>query len=382
VRAVNATTRRSISGALVALAIATIDHAARADTVVQLNVDAMIDGRSVSTASGGVVTPWSAGDGLDATDGFVTTAVEQILQTQGKTTGGMIGPALPDDGAFPADMRHPTIQLHFSNAAPTTSAQTHQLGRTTGPQGFVLAVPPASYSRVFLVLTSSYGVGALTVTLSYAGADAPTVTNLSLPDWGAGGAAPNDPVFFNLVQGLHKWTSTDDEIDTPTHGITAIELDPTPDATLTSIEVEKTNAAQVVFWGATGVATSAVGADGGASDGATDAAPDIGASDAEGAESASDAGGVDDAVATEASGATGTGKDAGSTVEASGGGATDAASQSEAGGTAARPRGAAASGCALAPSRGDDGASALFIVLVALLRRRRRVSVEASDAEG
>jgi hypothetical protein len=110
VRAVNAKTRGALATVFVALTVA-LAPAARADTVVQVNVDAVLDGRSVSSAASGVVTPWSPGDGLDADDGFVTTAVEKILQSQGKTAGGKAGPALPDDGAFAADARHPATSF-------------------------------------------------------------------------------------------------------------------------------------------------------------------------------------------------------------------------------------------------------------------------------
>jgi hypothetical protein len=370
VRAVSTPARGSI--VTVALAITTFARAAAADTVVQLNVDAVLDGRSVSTVAGGVVTPWSAGDGLDAEDGFVTTAVETILKTQGKTADGKVGPALPDDGSFAANGQHPTIQLHFSNAAPTTSPQTHEVPRTGGAQSFMFDVPPATYTKLFLLITSSYGVGDLTVTLSYAASAAPTVVKVALPDWGVGGAAAGDPVFFNLIQGLHKWTSVDQEVDTPTHGITGIALNPTPTATLTSLRVEKTNDAQVVFWGATGVATGAVSVDAGGADAPPDASPDEvgggGASGSAGADAGSAAGSRGDAatdvgptnVAGNGGGAAGAGGAGGQTAPSGAAGATTKSS---------------GGGCALSPSPARDGgaACALLIAIGLGLRKRRRI---------
>jgi hypothetical protein len=374
VRAVSAPLRGAI--VTVALSIVMRARAAAADSVVQLNVDAVLDGRSVSTVANGVVTTWSAGDGLDADDGFVTTAVEAILQTQGKTAGGKVGPALPDDGLFAANGQHPPIQLHFSNAAPPTSPQTHEVPRGGGAQTFMLDVPPATYSKVFLAITSSYGVGDLTVTLSYAGSAAPTIVTCALPDWGVGGAAAGDPVFFNLIQGLHKWTGTNQEVDTPTHGITGITLSPTPTATLTRIRVEKTNDAQVVFWGATGVATSAVTTDGGGAEGPTDArADDVGgggASGSAGATAATDAG---DDAATDATSPGPAGSGGG--PAGAGGGPAGAGGQPASSGAAGasttgpRPSGG---GCALAPApaRVGGAASALLIAIGMILRRRRR----------
>ncbi|HTA18208.1 MAG TPA: hypothetical protein VK989_02895 [Polyangia bacterium] len=358
-----------------ALAVTAFARAAAADTVVQLNVDAVLDGRSVSTVADGVVTPWSAGDGLDAEDGFVTTAVEAILKTQGKTADGKVDPALPDDGSFAANGQHPAIQLHFSNAAPTTSLQTHQVPRTGGAQSLTFDVPPATYAKLFLVMTSSYGAGDLTVTLSYAGNAPPTVAKLTLPDWGVGGASAGDPVFFNLIQGLHKWTSTDQEVDTPTHGITGMTLNPAPTETLTSVRVEKTNDAQVVFWGAAGVATSALNIDAGG-----DAAPDASAVEV----GVAGAGGSADASGTAGSG--GDAADAGASPSASDA-ASDAASPNVAGGGGAGTGGAggqtgaagmtakaAGGGCALAPSpaRGLGAASVLLIAIGSGHRTRRR----------
>jgi hypothetical protein len=364
VRAVSAAVRGAILTVAAALSIVTFARAAAADTVVQLNVDAVLDGRSVSTVANGVVTAWSAGDGLDATDGFVTTAVEAILQTQGKTATGKVGPALPDDGLFAANGQHPAIQLHFSNAAPVTRPQTHQVPRSGGAQSFTFDVPPAAYTKVFLAITSSYGVGDLTVTLSYAGSAAPTIVTCALPDWGGGGAAAGDPVFFNLIQGLHKWTDTNQEVDTPTHGITGITLSPTPNATLTRLRVDKTNDAQVVFWGATGVATDAVTTDGGGADGTMDARAD----DVGGAAGSGGAAGAGDDAAIEAGS---------SSAAGSGGGPAGAGGQPASSGNAGtsttgpRPSGG---GCALAPApaRVGGAASAPLIAIGMILRRRRR----------
>jgi hypothetical protein len=346
-----------------ALALAAPARAA-ADTVVQVNVDPVLDGRSVSTIANGVVTPWSAGDGLDAEDGFVTTAVETLLKTQGKTADGKVGPALPDDGLFAATGGRPAMQLHVSNAAPPTSPQTHEVPRTGGAQSFTFDVPPATYAKLFLLITSSYGVGDLTVTLTYAGSAAPTVAKLALPDWGVGGAAASDPVFFNLIQGLHKWTSTDQEVDTPTHGITGVTLAPTHAATLTNVRVEKTNDAQVVFWGATGVATSDLATDGGA-----DAARDASTNDVDAAADASGTAGAFVDAATEAPSAAGHGGAAGMSGAAGTGGA---AGQTISPGTAGAPAHASGSGCALAPAPANGfGAFGILAAIGFVLRKRR-----------
>ncbi len=148
--------------------------------------------------------------------------------------------------------------LHFSNTATTTSPQTHSIHANTGAQSFQFAVPPATYSKMYLAITSSEGNAALTITLNYAAGAPPTTLSTQVPDYGVGGASANDMKYFNLIQGMCKWTTDDTEVDGPSHTLTAIELTPTPTATLTSIQVAKTGGTYVVFWGATGIATSAV----------------------------------------------------------------------------------------------------------------------------
>ena len=308
---------------LVALAVLAVAPDARADTVVQVPVDAVLDGRSVSTLNGQSIVTWSAGQGVDGdgyADGFVTTAVESMLVTQGKTEAGKAGVALPDDGKFPATTRYPEIQLNFSNAAAATSHQTHQVHISQGAQTFQFDVPQATYSKMFLFITCSEGAAALTVTMNYAGGGAPTVVKLMLPDYGIGGAAANDPVFFNLISGMHKWGTTNQEGDGPSHTITGIELNPTSTATLTSIQVAKTNGSHAVFWGATGIATSAVSTGAGGVAGAAGAS----AGGASGSAGATNGG-------TNAGGAGGV-SSAGSSATASGAGGASGASSSGAAG--------------------------------------------------
>jgi hypothetical protein len=371
--------------------------AAAADTVVQVDVSSVIDGRTVSTVANGVVTPWTVGQGVDGdgnADGFVTTAVEAILQTQGKTEGGKVGLALPDDGMFAATTRLPAIQLHFSNAAPITSPQTHQLHQAMGAQTMMFPVPQATYRKMFLLITTSEGSAKLTVTLTYADATAPQVIMYTLPDYGIGGAAANDPVYFNLIMGMHKWGTSDNEGDSATHGITGIEIDPTATGMLKSITIAKTNGAHVVFWGATGIATSAVSTGTGGGGGTDAGAGTAGASGTDGGAGTTGASGASGGTAG-ASGAAGgtagtTGGTAGTTGAAgeTGGaagttGAGTAGTSGTAGATASGAAGAGGAaggrsssggGCTFAgtPARGGAAASALLLALGLALRKRRR----------
>jgi hypothetical protein len=328
-------TRTSTLVTAILLASVVSSRATAADTIVQVNVDSVIDGRTVATASGTTITPWTAMQGVDGdgnADGYVTNAVETILVGMGKTVGGKAGVALPDDGMFPADSkgRYPAVQLHFSNAAPTTSPQTHQIyiSATRGSQSFMFNVPQATYSKMFLFITASEGAAKLAITLNYAGGTAASTKTYMLPDYGVGGAGANDPVFFNLIAGMRKWGSNLNEGDSTTHTITGIEIAPDATGMLTSIKVEKMNGSHCVFWGATGIATSAVttgaggstggGTDGGAAGATADAGGGGGAGGgASGAGGSTGAGGS----ATGAGGSTTTGA-GGSTTTGTGGSTT------------------------------------------------------------
>jgi hypothetical protein len=218
--------------------------------VVQVPVDSLLNGRPVTTLTGGQIVTWTAG--VDDTDGLMTEAAEAHL--------GQTGTALPDDGTFPTDSRHPEIVLHFSNDASATSSQALPVPEAGS---FAVPVPVATYSSIYLVFTSSYGASTLTVTMNYMDGSS-VMTNVTVPDW-AMGAPACDPVLFDLISGMHKWTNQNQEVDTPSHTLTGVELTAEAGKVLIAIQVEKPNAGQLlIFWGATGVATGTVGADGGA----------------------------------------------------------------------------------------------------------------------
>ncbi len=374
--------RRSVIAAasLSSLAILGWAGSASAQTVVQVPVDSVIDGRTVSTISGATITPWSAGQGVDGdgnADGYVTTAVEAALVPLQKTVDGKANAALPDDGKFAADARHPEVQLHFSNNAAITSPQTHQMKIAGNATPLMFNVPPAMYSKMFLFITASEGSAKLTITLNYSGGVAAGTNLLTLPDYGVGGATdPKDPVFFNLIAGMRKWSSTNQEGDGPSHTITGIELNPMPNATLTSIQVTKTNGSHCVFWGATGIANGDVnvagsGGTGGASGGAGGVAGASGNAGAGGTLGTSGTGGA----AAGASGALLAGASTGGAANAgaSTGGAAGAPVQAGASSVAPSPS-SDDSGCSLSTTRSRDarGWAALLVALGLVARRKRR----------
>jgi hypothetical protein len=364
-----------IAAAGLALGLA---RAAHADQVVQIPVDSLLTGRAVSTFTGSAVVPWTVG--VDQNDGFVTVAAEAYLK--------QTGVALPDDGTFPADATHPEIVLHFSNAAPVASPQNHYVN---GVGSFDIEIPQATYSKMFLFMTDAANGGAatgspLTVSMTYADATSTTLS-FTLPDYGTGAALPaGPPTFFNLISGMHKWNQQDMSVDTPTHALTGIELSPAADKVLTSLQVSKLDTGKVVvFWGATGIATSLVdagsviGADGGnsveaSSDGAGgEAEASSGSSGAlatSGSSGASGGSGVASA-ASSAAGATGSTSDTPMVGSGSASGAVTSSGGAEA------PNPTSNSGCSFsaAPAARSVLLSASLFVFCGAARRRRRPRV-------
>src|SRR5258706_7258983 len=85
---------------------------ARADEVVEVAVDALLNARAVTTLTGGRLVPWTVGiDGNGLADGYMTAAASKFHNDPATVK------TLPDDGRFPSDARHPEVVLHFSNDA-------------------------------------------------------------------------------------------------------------------------------------------------------------------------------------------------------------------------------------------------------------------------
>ena len=229
-----------------------------ADTVVQFPLTGVLDTRSVFTLTNGTIVPFTLaidggnGDvGTGAQNGFATKAVAMMKSP------GNVANALPDDGHFPADMNHPDVVLSFSNAADATSPQNHlvkPMAGTTPPGTFTFPVNPATYSKLYLFFHGANGGTTVKITLIYA--DATTdVTSAMIPDFFN---APSDAKVFVLAPDLAKWTKTTTIAEGDHHNIFGVTVVPTMAKTLSMVKVERGPTGFLVFWGATGVATSAV----------------------------------------------------------------------------------------------------------------------------
>ena len=217
-----------------------------ADTVVQIPVGALLKARAVTTLTDGKLVTWTMGiDGNGGGDGYLTQAASTFH-------GDKNIKALPDDALIPADARHPAIQLHYANEDGVGN-QTRDMH---GADSFTVPLPPAVYSKVFLIFTSSEGSSTLTFTLTYA--DSTATKTVELPDY-FNVIAAGDANCFNLVNDLAKWSKTNAVAENNHHFVDGVELHPAG-RVLKSIKVAKTAKAYVVFWGATGIATGTVSA--------------------------------------------------------------------------------------------------------------------------
>jgi hypothetical protein len=228
-----------------ALGTALAIDAAHADTVVQIPLPDVLDARSVTTLTDGQLVVFDLPtDGGNLMNAYATKAVAEM---QGQPPAN----ALPNDGVFPADARHPEVVLNFSNDAPATSPQTFLVAALTP---FSFPVPMATYSKLFLFFNGAAGGTTIHVTLTYG--DATTqVEDAMVPDYYAD-ISPTDPVIFNLASDLAKWDMNTQINEANHHNLTGVELNPNATAVLTEVEVEREADGNLVFWGATGIATS------------------------------------------------------------------------------------------------------------------------------
>lgn len=357
----------SIPKAALTLATATavslaLASAARADTVVQVPLPGLLDARSVTTLTDGklvVFTLPTDGGGLQ--NAFATAAVAQMQ-------GAPPANALPDDGRFAANARHPEVLLNFSNAAAADAPQTHLVAPSAS---FDFAVPAATYSKLFLFFNGAAGGSTVKVTLGYADATMDQ-QSATVPDYYMD-ISPTDPVIFNLATGLAKWDKTHQINEADHHNITGVELNGLPGKTLQTVKVERGAEGTLVFWGATGIATSQV-----AGGGAAGAAGQSGAGGAAGAGSA--AGGA--AGATALTGGAGSGgSSAGSSgaggaatvAGAAGAGVSSAGASTGAGAGASAGPGDDGCGCRLGAARSSSLASLLALVGLSSVARRRKL---------
>ena len=347
------------SVAITLLSALTAGHAGAAETVVQIPLTGVLDARSVTTLTNGVLVPWTLPtDGGGLQNAYATMAVASKV-------GSPPANALPDDGKFAANTRHPEVVLNYSNAADPASPQTHLV---KAGEAVSFSLPAAVYSKLFLFFNGAAGGSPVTFTLTYA--DGMEMQTAMVPDYYADVSA-TDPVIFNLATNLAKYDKTSKVTEANHHNITGVELHPGAGKTLTKLSFVRGAMGNLVFWGATGIATSEVAGTGGTGAGGASGAPGSSGSSGAGASGASSGAGGG------ALSSGGVGVSSGGSAGSVGGSNALAGAAPGSAGSTALPNSAAADdgGCRLSAgsARHSDGSWLMLAVsgVLCLARRRR-----------
>lgn len=209
----------------------------KSDKVVQIDVSAILNARSVTTLSKGNLITWTTG--IDKENGYLTMAAALFA-------GDHEAHALPDDPLFPASRSHPEILLHYSNEAGAEN-QTRCLADTGE---FIFKVPVYKYSDLFLSLTSSYGESRLQIELTYS--DGIVWKNFTLPDWYRD-IPENDSDLSYVAHNRGKWGANNNLNEKDHHNIDALNIHPDSSRNLIALKLRKLPGGYLVFWAATGV---------------------------------------------------------------------------------------------------------------------------------
>eukprot|EP00475_Leptophrys_vorax_P021786 TRINITY_DN295_c0_g1_i1.p1 TRINITY_DN295_c0_g1~~TRINITY_DN295_c0_g1_i1.p1 ORF type:complete len:309 (-),score=95.59 TRINITY_DN295_c0_g1_i1:61-987(-) len=206
-------------------------HACLSDTTVQIDVSAVLSSRSVSTYTNGQIVPWNQGyDGMYS--GEATLAVAQAL-------GNNNPKALPDNGFFPANSRHPDVQLHWNNNDGTSP----QSRFGSGSYGF--AVPAGKYSLLHLFGLSANGNSNVNVDIQYD--DGVVTKSISVPDWYT---YTDTSDVYVLANDLDKWSNTNARLEQGHHYIFGLDLHVDAGRTITKLNINANG--YFTFYGATG----------------------------------------------------------------------------------------------------------------------------------
>jgi len=212
--------------------------------VVQFDVASVLNARVVTTLHQGNLVAWNRG--IDGEwSGLATFAAADTMGSVGRV-------ALPDDGVFPADERHPLMVLHLSNRE-RKSNQVRFIDRFQDDR-FSFRALDNNYTGIELVFMSALGRSEVTVVLHYA--DAGNESHfVSVEDWGVEFPDTNDR--YCLVSNLAKWNRQNQEMEPDRHYLTGVHLPVDPRRKLESVEIFKPQSeTSLVFWGAVGQGTS------------------------------------------------------------------------------------------------------------------------------
>ena len=208
--------------------------------VVQINLSHQLNARSVTTLCDGKLVTWTKGiDGNGEADGYLT-------RTAAVFKGDIDPNALPDNALFPANEQHPQVLLHYSNS----DSHSNQTIAITHAGSISFNVPSKQYTFLFFALTSSEGASQIKVSLHYT--DGIELKSVEVPDYYMDIPAGNTDWCY-LAHNLAKWGKMNQMTEKDHHNIDLLNIHPNPNRRLKSIQIEKSEAGYLVFWGATGL---------------------------------------------------------------------------------------------------------------------------------
>ena len=205
---------------------------------VQIDIRSLLNARVVTTLSKQKLVSWSKGiDSAWSAEATMSAAIKM---------GSKNPLALPDNGFFDANQKHPAVQLNFKNE----DALNKQVRLSSKEDGYTIQLDGKKYDQLDLFLTSANGESILDIELIYDGWSEKRTA--SIPDW-AFPAHPSDQNLYNLAENLGKWSDKNKLLEPNSHYIHGLRLHPSAKSKLKSVRIKKSKQGTLCLWGATGV---------------------------------------------------------------------------------------------------------------------------------
>jgi hypothetical protein len=244
---------KAFKSALAALAIITATSVfAKDPEAVQIDVKDILNARVVSTVTDGKVNKLKID--IDGAGGHATQSAAELLDPKNPNPAKN-AIALPNDGKFPANEKHPEVVLNYKDG----DGDANQCRRVTGANEFSFAVPEKKYTQMWLWVTSGQGPSDIHMILTYK--DGTTETHdIQVPDWfwelkkDAKNPREDDKNRCNLALDLSKFSKQGPVIQNELrhHSIHGVDAQPNPAKELVKVTVKKEKGGLMCFYGATG----------------------------------------------------------------------------------------------------------------------------------
>lgn len=212
---------------------------------VQIDISQLLNARVVITAKDG--TPQFADHSLDNAPKSTLITESGAKATQAEKIVPLI-----DSGFFPANDRHPDVQLPYGKAGDGPQVYRSKPSAKT----IEVPIPEGRYEQMQLFLISSMGATPLAATLKYADGSSDERT-LTIPDWFLK-PKPDDAGSFALAENFGKVDMKGKTVEHDHHYIRGFNLDPDKSKMLKQMEITKKPSKTVLtLFGITGTRAAA-----------------------------------------------------------------------------------------------------------------------------